>query len=120
MAFRFSKDRVLVAITDTYGIVSQIARKLDNCAWHTAWKYVNRWEETRQAYQDENERSLDYTEGQMLARIKDGDSSMIKFHLMTKGKHRGYVERQEVTGAEGGPILLREVVAMLPPDTDDA
>ena len=109
MAFRFSKQQVLAAIPDSYGIVSQIARKLNNCAWHTAWKYVNRWEETRQAYQDENERSLDFTEGQLLARIKDGDSSMIKFHLMTKGKHRGYVERQEVTGAEGREIVMRVI-----------
>lgn len=96
MAYEFTKEQVLAAIKDSYGIVSQIARKLNDCAWHTAWGYVSRWQETRTAYENENERALDFTVGQMYAKIKEGDSAMIKFHLMTKGKHRGYVERQEL------------------------
>ena len=30
----------------------------------------------------------------------------MQFALRTIGKHRGYVERQEVTGAEGKPLNI--------------
>lgn len=43
-----------------------------------------------------NERAIDFTEGQMFKQIKNGNPILIKYHLSTKGKHRGYVERQEV------------------------
>lgn len=32
------------------------------------------------------------------------DASAVIFFLKTKGKHRGYVERNEVTGKDGAPI----------------
>ena len=28
------------------------------------------------------------------------------FYLKTKGKHRGYVERNETTGKDGGPLSI--------------
>lgn len=105
MPTEYTKEQTLKAIEGSYGIVSQIARAL-GCAWHTAEKYVNRWEETRRAYADEDERALDFTEGQMLAAIKSGDGPMIRFHLATKGKRRGYVMREEITGANGEAVII--------------
>jgi len=102
----YTKEQVLKAIGGSYGIVSQIARALGGCEWHTARRYIDRWAETRQAYADEDERALDFTEGQMLAAIKNGDGPMIRFHLATKGKRRGYVTRQELSGEDGGPLEL--------------
>ena len=106
MAYGFTKEQVLKAIDGSFGIMSQIARALGGCAWSTAEQYVNRWAETRQAYQDAQEAALDFTEGQMLAQIKAGDGPMIRFHLATKGKRRGYVTRQELSGEDGGPLEL--------------
>jgi hypothetical protein len=37
--------------------------------------------------------------------IKDGNVAATIFFLKTQGKRRGYIERQEVTGAEGAPII---------------
>lgn len=93
--YDFDIDRVLDAIRDSFGIVSTIAQRLDNCAWSTARKYVQKWAITREAYQNECERGLDYSETQMLKLIQQGDGPMIRFHLATKGKDRGYVQRQE-------------------------
>jgi len=39
---------------------------------------------------------LDFAEHQLLSNIKDGKTAEILFYLKTKGKKRGYIERQEV------------------------
>jgi hypothetical protein len=122
MTFKVEKQQVIEAIrgrapgdgvrsedtTGCYGIMSTVARRL-GCTWHAAEHAVNRWEETRQALADENERSLDFTEGKMLEQIRLGDGAMIRFHLATKGKRRGFVERQEVTGADGAAVEVKFV-----------
>lgn len=103
MPHAYTKEQVLKAIEGSYGIISQTARAL-GCSWATARKYINKWAETRQAYADACEAALDFTEGQMLAAIKNGDGPMIRFHLATKGKRRGYVMREEHSGPDGEPI----------------
>jgi hypothetical protein len=50
------------------------------------------------------ERDLDYTESQLKKNIKAGKEASIFFHLKCKGKARGWIERQEVTGANGVPL----------------
>ncbi len=103
----FDKEQVLAAIKGSMGIVSKIAHNLDGCAWGTANKYVNRWAETRAAYADESERALDLSESQLLKAVQAGDGPMIRFHLATKGKQRGYTERHEITGADGKALKLK-------------
>ncbi len=110
----FSKAQVLEAIHNSMGIVSTVALRLDRCSWNTARKYIDRWAETRAAYADECERALDMSESQMLKAIQAGDGRMIRFHLMTKGKSRGYVERSELSGPDGGPVaitIIEQIVA---------
>ena len=102
----FSKEQVLEAIKGSMGIMSKIAHALGGCQWHTAQRYVNRWAETRAAYADESERALDLSESQLLKAVQAGDGPMIRFHLATKGKQRGFTERYEVTGAEGGAVRV--------------
>ncbi len=51
--------------------------------------------------------ALDFAESQLHQQIQGGNTSATIFYLKTKGKRRGYVERQEITGAEGLPNDIR-------------
>lgn len=48
--------------------------------------------------------ALDFAESQLYKQIKEGSTVATIFFLKTKGKKRGYVERQEITGPNGGAI----------------
>jgi hypothetical protein len=56
------------------------------------------------AIDDINEQLIDYSESQLMSKIQAGNMTAIIFHLKCKGKKRGWVERQEVTGADGVPL----------------
>ena len=47
--------------------------------------------------------ALDFAESQLHQQIQAGNTAATIFYLKTKGKKRGYVERQEITGVEGLP-----------------
>lgn len=102
----YTAKQFIAAIPGTGGIVTSIAERV-GCKWHTAKKYIETMPTVRQAYEDECARVLDMAEDGLIKAIQGGDLQAIKYYLSTKGKHRGYTERQELTGAEGGPLLVR-------------
>ena len=111
---KFTAEQFIDAIPGTGGIISTIARRV-GCKWHTARKYIDEYSTVKAAYDSECEAVLDVAESVVYGNInvaarllKDGvqvDSSDAKWLLSKKGKHRGYVERQEVAvSGGGGPI----------------
>jgi hypothetical protein len=91
------KKELLDAIKGSYGIISTIAARL-RCNWHTVDETIKLYPECMQALADENESVLDFTEGKAIERIKDGDGTMIRFMLATKGKKRGYTYEEKLDG----------------------
>jgi len=65
--------------------------------------------EVQRAIDDARERTTDLAEGKLFQKINEGDNTAIIFYLKTQGKRRGYVERQEVTGAEGSELTVRVI-----------
>lgn len=88
----FKKQDILDAIKDSGGIVTTVALALD-CDWHTAKANIERYAETREAFDSELETGLDLVEGKAYAQAKNGDGAMIRFILATKGRKRGYGEQ---------------------------
>jgi len=108
----YRAEQFIAAIPGTGGIISAIARRV-GCNWHTAQKYILTMPTISRAYNDECEKLLDHAEAKLIAHIDEGDMTAITWFLSRKGKHRGYTERQEITGAEGGPIHVTDFDAAL-------
>jgi len=105
MAYHFQKSDIKKAIQGSGGYISEIARRL-KCDWHTADKYIKEFELTEDLLV-EDERATDRAEIKLMEAIEDGEIAAIIFRLKTKGKKRGYVERQELTGAGGDKVIIQ-------------
>ena len=103
------KKELLDNIRGSYGIISTIAARL-HCNWHTVDETIKLYPECMQALADENESVLDFTEGKAIERIKDGDGTMIRFMLATKGKKRGYTYEDKLEDDDTGEDSAINVV----------
>lgn len=113
---KYTMEQVLAAIKDSHGIITTIAKRL-GCSWSKGRDSIDRWETTRKAFEDEIEQILDLAESKLFTSINNGDVQSAKWILSTKGKKRGYTERQEVTGPDGD--ALRITYRVVKPDGSD-
>lgn len=94
------KKNMLEALEKTLCIVSS-AVKLVGISRNTHYRWIKEDPEYAQAVLDLENVILDFAESQLHLQIKEGSVPATIFLLKTKGKKRGYVERQEITGADG-------------------
>ena len=75
----------------------------------TVYNYVNKYPTIKQALDDARQENLDFAENQLMKAVRAGNVTAIMFLLKTLGKDRGYVDRKEITGADGDAIIVRSV-----------
>ena len=109
------KKELLDAIKGSYGIISTIAGRL-HCDWHTVDDTIKLYPEAIRAIADEKEATLDFVEGKAISRINEGDGTMIRFYLATKGKKRGYTYDEKLEADESAEDSNINVIC----DTPDA
>ena len=97
-------QQMIAVITEMGGNVSACARRFKTDR-HVMERYIAKHAETRQAVKDQREAMLDTAESVLGNRVLAGEGWAVCFLLKTQGKHRGYVERQEITGVEGGAAI---------------
>ena len=117
------KEKMIEALATTYGRVTDAARIVD-IDRTTHYRWMKEDEEYKAAVESVGEIALDFVESKLFELIDgaqkevmtDAGPIMTKdtpnptaciFYLKTKGKKRGYVERQEVTGADGGQVVIQ-------------
>lgn len=102
---RIAKDKqsVLEHLANSSGIVAT-ACKAAGISRFTFYDWKKTDPEFAEKVEDIMELQKDFCEALILKKMKDGDTTMIIFYAKTKMKDRGYVERQEVTGADGRPL----------------
>jgi hypothetical protein len=105
---RYAAAQVIEAIQRARGVKAVAARILE-CSRQTVDNYIERYVTVRAAYEEQRETLIDVAEGKLIKKLDEDEWAAIKFVLTTLGKSRGYTERQEITGAEGGPIEHEDV-----------
>jgi hypothetical protein len=101
----FTAAQVIDALEKGEGYVSKTASLL-GCSPRTVYNYRDRFPTVAEAWAGIRERRHDFVENKLHMLIKDGNVAATIFYLKTQAKDRGYVERQELTGAEGRAISV--------------
>lgn len=113
---RYSDKQLAEALKRSKGMVYVAAKSL-GCSHNTILKRLMKSERLRAVKEAEEGLILDVAESRLGQRVYEGELGAIKFLLATKGKGRGYVERVEQSGPDGGSIQ-HEVKARVERYTD--
>ena len=117
-----NKNAMIQALEKCMGNVTE-ACKAVGMARTTHYDWMEKDPDYRAAVESVADIALDYVESKLMelidgpekdimteagpVRIKDSPTpSAVIFYLKTKGQRRGYVERQEITGANEGPVQI--------------
>lgn len=101
---RVSDEQIEKALRATGGFYSLAAQRL-GCSDKTISRRVEKRPKLKTALAEICDKKLDVAEASLMKAIANGESWAVCFYLKCKGKHRGYVERSEITGADGKSIL---------------
>ncbi|MFT6075146.1 MAG: hypothetical protein ACJAZ1_002071 [Yoonia sp.] len=133
---KLNPDAVIAAL-DAVGGIKTAAAEMLGVARSTLYLFIAANPDVEKTIAEIEEKIVDLAEGKMLTSLKAGDGQMIRWFLERKGRSRGYSTRNEITGPDGGAVVvesptfdvsnlsleaLKEVrAAMLTPDpVDDA
>ena len=105
---QFSTDQVIQAIRQAQTPTG--AALVLKCHPDTVRNYAKRYPTVRDALLSERAALVDLAEMGFKSAIINKEPWALAFALKTLGKHLGYVERQEVTGAEGGSVKINVTV----------
>ena len=96
------KESILKALEKNLGVVTLSCRKAE-IPRSTFYKWLNQDKEFAKQVKEIENVALDFAESELFKQIQNGIPASTIFYLKTKGKKRGYIERTEITGAEGMP-----------------
>ena len=97
------KEQMLEALEKSLGIVSTACKMVD-VGRTTHYEWMKSDEEYKSAVQSIQDGVLDFAESHLYKLVKDGNPAATIFFLKTKGKKRGYIERQEIEVTEKKPL----------------
>lgn len=98
-----TKQKILKALEEEHGVVTTACKKIgiSRSAYYKLWNSDDKFREECDAIQ---EAAVDFVESQLFKNIREGNITGQIFYLKTKGKHRGYIERQEIQQETTGSI----------------
>lgn len=107
MAHRLTVAKVKEALQAAGGIKTVASRTL-KCHRATLYRFLAAHPSVAEFLEDIDEELKDLAEGKLLQLIRAGDPQTIRWYLERKGRDRGYGQRVEATGPDGGPIVVAQ------------
>ena len=104
-----TKKALLKALESSLGVVTNACKKI-GIGRTTYYDWYNSDKEFKKQVDDLQNVALDFAESSLHQQIINGSVPATIFYLKTKGKRRGYVERQELTGVEGTKLFEVEII----------
>ena len=102
-------SQIETALRQTGGFVSYAAKQL-NCTHQNVRKRIDASPYLQEVQSSIHDQYLDLTEHALIKQIKEENLGAIIFYLKCQGKKRGYIERQEITGAEGERLFQVKII----------
>ena len=99
------KKAMLEALEKSLGVVTTACKAID-ISRETHYRWLREDADYKAAVESLSDVALDFAESQLHKKIMEGDTTATIFFLKTKGKKRGYIERQELSGVSDAPIQL--------------
>lgn len=98
------KAAMLKALENRLGIVTRAAKDagIDR---GTHYDWLRNDPQYKRAVDALEDVALDFAEEQLFSQMRDGTPASTIFFLKYRGRKRGYVDRKEITGADGEPLI---------------
>ena len=100
------KKQLIGALEKTLEIVTTACKSV-NIARSTFYDWYNGDSDFKKQVDGIENMAMDFVESKLYNLIKENNPAAIIFYAKTKMKDRGYVERQELTGKDGGPVKVQ-------------
>ena len=100
---------MIKALEKSLGVVTIACKEVD-IARKTHYEWYNEDAEYRKAVDDLSDVALDFAESMLHKQIQEKDTTATIFYLKTKGKKRGYIERQEIDATINFPSLPNIII----------
>src|SRR5690625_4564044 len=104
-----TKRALIEALQKTLGVVTS-ACEAAGVSRSTFYNYYREDPEFQKSVDDLSDVALDFAESKLFSQIDQNNTAATIFYLKTKGKHRGYVERQEVD--HSGELQVKQITGM--------
>lgn len=100
------KKAILDALEKSLGVVTTACKSV-GIGRTSFYDWMKEDSEFKKKVEDINDIALDFAESSLHKQIKDGNTTATIFYLKTKGKRRGYVERQEIENTGEPQIVIQ-------------
>jgi len=90
------KKLLIQALERSLGIVTPACKEV-GVSRETFYRYYREDDDFKKAVDDINEVTLDFTENQLLKKIKEGSERSILFYMKYKARKRGYTDSLDIT-----------------------